>query len=321
MIEIPTLTADAARSQYLVPLPYTLPDHMDAEQWTRGTFSHRGRTIAYWLYLPKRTEDAPECPLVVMLHGCGQDAGDFAAGTQMHVHSGGAGVAVLYPEQAQWDNAYRCWNWYKPQHQARDGGEPALLAALALSVAREHRVDRSRMFVAGLSAGGAMADILGRGYPDIFAAVGVHSGLRAGAARDAMSALSVMRSGSPGAGGAAGRGCAVPTIVFHGDGDTTVHPGNGCAVVDAAVKAHESETLQALFPQATAGVSVRGRRFTRTVYQDGMGRCGAELWELHGTGHAWSGGDGQGSFTDTDGVDASAEMLRFFLAHPMPAVA
>ncbi len=321
MTEFPTITAESMRRARQVPLPDAGPDRMDPEQWIRGKFTHRGRTLAYWLCLPPRAEGAPPFPMVVMLHGCTQDAGDFAAGTQMHAHARDAGVAVLYPEQAQWENAHRCWNWFKPQHQGRDGGEPAVLAALALSIAQEYRMDRSRLFVAGLSAGGAMADILACSYPDVFAAVGVHSGLRAGAANDAMSALSVMRSGNPAPGGRAGRARAVPAIVFHGDGDTTVHPGNAGAVIDAAVKAHESETLRAMLPRAAAGVSAGGRRFTRTVYEDCTGRCGAELWELHGTGHAWSGGDGQGTFTDVDGVDASAEMLRFFLAHPMRPVA
>ncbi|RZI93073.1 MAG: PHB depolymerase family esterase [Variovorax sp.] len=278
------------------------------EQWTDGSFTHQGRTLAYKLYLPQRPAEAPAMPLVLMLHGCTQNPDDFAAGTQMNALARELGVAVLYPAQTQRANAQGCWNWFKPQHQQRGRGEPAVLAALTQSVMAQHGIDPARVYVAGLSAGGAMADILGRCYPDLFAGVGVHSGLPADAASDVMSAMSAMRSG-PATQGAHAKGMP-PLIVFHGDADATVSARNGDAVVAAAL-GHGNAA-----PQTTQGVSSKGQRFTRRVHPAAGERATVEHWQLHGAGHAWSGGSSRGSFTDPRGADASAEMLRFFLAHP-----
>lgn len=278
------------------------------EQWTDGSFTHQGRTLAYKLYVPPRPAQAPAMPLVLMLHGCTQNPDDFAAGTQMNALARELGVAVLYPAQTQRANAQRCWNWFKPQHQQRGRGEPAVLAALTQSVMATHGIDAARVYVAGLSAGGAMADILGRCYPDLFAGVGVHSGLVSGAATDVMSAMSAMHNG-PAAPGSPATGMP-PLIVFHGDADATVHARNGDAVVAAALGRNSTA------PQVTHGTSAGGQRFTRSVHAAVGDRAPVEHWQLHGAGHAWSGGSPRGSFTDSRGADASAEMLRFFLAHP-----
>ncbi|WP_404826445.1 extracellular catalytic domain type 1 short-chain-length polyhydroxyalkanoate depolymerase [Diaphorobacter aerolatus] len=198
----------------------------------------------------------------------------------------------------------RCWNWFKPQHQQRDRGEPALLVALTKSIVSDYDADPSRVYVAGLSAGGAMADVLGHCYPDVFAAVGVHSGVPAGAATDVVSALAAMRSGPAGHQSSGPRPVA-PTIVFHGDADKTVHERNGAAIVAAA---HSKSTTGDT-------TSVAGQHATRTVYAESGKKSTAEYWQLHGVGHAWSGGSAQGSYTHPGGVDASAEMLRFFMQH------
>jgi len=221
----------------------------------------------------------------------------------MNEHARECGAIVLYPEQAQRAHGQKCWNWFKPQHQQRGRGEPALLAALTQHIVAQQHADRHRVYVAGLSAGGAMADVLGHCYPDVYAAIGVHSGLPHGAAHDMMSALNVMKTGaSPVRPDAAAT--LRPTIVFHGDADTTVHARNGLAVLAGAAPGEVSE-----------GRSPSGRRFTRTLYPASAGRGDAEHWRLHAAGHAWSGGSAQGSYTQPDGVDASREMLRFFLAH------
>ncbi|MDQ0017412.1 poly(hydroxyalkanoate) depolymerase family esterase [Variovorax boronicumulans] len=286
--------------------PMPSPDAFgEPEQWVKGTFSHQGRTIDYMLFVPASAANQPLTPrpLVVMLHGCTQGAADFAAGTRMNDHARESGVIVLYPEQAQRVHGQKCWNWFKTQHQQRDRGEPALLAALTQHVAAQQHADRARVYVAGLSAGGAMADVLGHCYPDIFAAIGVHSGLPHGAAHDMLSALHAMRTGVPEApSGAAAT--PQPIIVFHGDADTTVHVNNGMAILAGATPGEVSE-----------GQSPAGRRFTRTLYPASEGRGEAEHWRLHAAGHAWSGGSAQGSYTQPDGIDASREMLRFFLAH------
>lgn len=286
------------------------------EQWTSHSFSHQGRTLSYRLYVPPRpagTALAPR-PLVLMLHGCTQDPDDFAAGTRMNRLARAEGAVVVYPAQTRHANAQGCWNWFKPQHQQRGRGEPALLAALTQSVMKRQGIDPARVYVAGLSAGGAMADILGHAYPDVFAAVGVHSGLAAGSAKDLVSALAAMRSGAQGASAREGRRPAV--IVFHGSADTTVHPRNGEAVMNAV----HGPTPARGESQPTDGTSAGGRTFTRTAHPGSDGQGATEHWLLHGAGHAWAGGSAEGSYTDATGPDASAEMLRFFLSHPMPGV-
>ena len=283
------------------------------EQWLDGTFTDRGRTLTYKLYLPPQIHQAQPRPMVVMLHGCTQDAQDFAAGTQMNVQARAQGVMVLYPEQSERDNPKKCWNWFTPQNQQRDRGEPAVLAALTLSIAASHPVDRARIYVAGLSAGGAMADILGSTYPELFAAVGVHSGLPRGCATNVVSALTIMKIGCPTHAESTASDPMPPTIVFHGDADSTVHVSNGIAIVDAALKARGAQDTEAL---PTEGQSAQGQNYSQTVYRDSAGRAIVEYWQLHGAGHAWSGGNQEASYTDPAGVDASAQMLRFFLENP-----
>jgi len=301
---------DAARPAGHPQADTSAPGHFaGAEQWLRASHSHQGRQLAYRLYVPPaQAAHAGPRPLILMLHGCTQDADDFAAGTRMNALARDAGVLVLYPEQVQRANAQKCWNWFKTQHQQRGRGEPELLASLTRQVMAQYGVDASRVYVAGLSAGGAMADILGRAYPELFAAVGVHSGLATGAASDLPSALAAMRSGAP-AGQASGLALR-PIIVFHGDADSTVHPANGAAVAGAARGSSPGQT--------TADRAPGGQRFTRTVYGAGSSAAAVEYWQLQGAGHAWSGGSAAGSYTAPGGVDASAEMLRFFLAHRQP---
>ncbi|ANN77923.1 alpha/beta hydrolase family esterase [Bordetella flabilis] len=301
------------------PAPSTVvADAPEAERWIDGSFAHQGRKLTYKLYLPPSSAAMAPTPrpMVVMLHGCTQGAADFATGTRMHALARDLGVVVLYPEQDRRANPQKCWNWFKPQHQQRGRGEPAVLAALTQSIAAEYGVDTDRVFVAGLSAGGAMAEIVGRCYPDVFAAVGVHSGLPAGSATDVMTALAAMRGASAAPTKRQIDAAVPPTIVFHGDADTVVHVNNGAAIVEAARKANGTEAAGPGPASQGEGQSSRGQRYTRRVYNDAEGRGKTEYWLLHGAGHAWSGGDAQGSYTDPAGVDASAEMLRFFLAHP-----
>ncbi len=278
----------------------------DDPRFTSGTFALAGDQRDYKLYIPSSAGAHP-LPLVVMLHGCTQDPDDFAAGTRMNAAAEAQGFYVLYPAQSTRMNPQGCWNWFKHTHQQRGRGEPALIAGMVQDLLGKHAIDADRVFVAGLSAGGAMAAILGETYPDVFAAVGVHSGLAAGAAADLPAALSAMR----GAGAApAGKASGIPTIVFHGDGDTTVSPANGQHVIAASVGARASGAAQP--SDATAGL-----RSTRRVYRDpASDRVMAEHWLVHGAGHAWSGGSAQGSYTEARGPDATGEMLRFFLEHP-----
>ena len=259
----------------------------------------------YRLYIPARQSDGP-MPLIVMLHGCTQTPEDFALGTGMNRLAEEFGCLVAYPAQTSAANAQKCWNWFRPEDQHRDRGEPALIAGLTRAILHDHPADPARIYIAGLSAGGAAAAIIAAAYPDLFSAVGVHSGLAAGAAQDVASAFAAMRTGAAGQ----PQRSAIPTIVFHGLADTTVHPDNGAAVANQALK-----TLPKLQRTTVKGTSTGGTTYRQTRHAGPEDRSMVEHWEISGAGHAWAGGDAQGSHTDPKGPDASREMLRFFLQH------
>jgi poly(hydroxyalkanoate) depolymerase family esterase len=280
-----------------------------AGQVLEGRWTGAAGVLDYRLYLPR--EHRAGMPVVVMLHGCTQSAEDFARGTRMDTLADELGFVVFYPRQTQAANMQKCWNWFKPGDQERDRGEPALIAGATRQVLAEHGGDGARVYVAGLSAGGAAAAIMAARYPDLFAAVGVHSGLACGSARDLPSALSAMRSGGRAANGRGER--FVPVITFHGDQDHTVNEANSREIVAAASGAAEA-TLTA---RVESGRAPGGRAYRREVSQDAQGRVLIEQWTVHGSGHAWSGGDAAGSYTDPQGPDASREMLRFFLTHSL----
>ena len=295
--------ADFARSSRVAP-----SGGSESAQAAFVSGRHGGAGLAgrdYKLFIPSGSGSRP-MPLVVMLHGCTQDPDDFAAGTRMNELAQAQGFLVLYPAQSQRANPQRCWNWFKSNHQGRGRGEPELLAGMVRDVMSRHSIDPDRVFVAGLSAGGAMAAILAAAYPELFAAVGVHSGLAPGAARDVQSAFQAMKEGAARKAGA----IPIPTIVFHGDRDSTVNPANGRQVIEAATPAGGTSTEREELP-------ARGRRkVTREVHRDPAGAVTMEHWSVHGSPHAWSGGSTRGSYTDPEGPDASGEMLRFFLEHP-----
>jgi poly(hydroxyalkanoate) depolymerase family esterase len=219
---------------------------------------------------------------------------------------------VVYPAQPVAANAARCWNWFRPGDQRRGQGEPSLIAGITQQVMRDYAVDPQRVYIGGLSAGGAAAAVMGATYPDLYAAIGVHSGLACGAAVDIPSAFAAMRQGGSGAARSgdlsAEPGLDVPTIVFHGDQDNTVHPRNG----DHVIAQRKTATLQKTIHR---GQAPGGHAYTRTIHADATGRAMLEHWEIHCAGHAWSGGSTAGSYTDPHGPDAAREMLRFFLEH------
>ena len=265
---------------------------------------------SYKLYVPSTYAGKP-MPLIVMLHGCKQNPDDFAAGTRMNELAERDGFLVAYPAQTARENGANCWNWFEPAQQARDGAEPSIIAGIVDAIGASHEVDASRVFVAGLSAGAAMAVILGATYPEVFAGVGAHSGLPVGAAHDVPTAFSAM-AGRRARSRNSVRGVGVPTIVFHGDADTTVASSNGQAIVEEAIAAFaRSETT--LRKVSGDGPARDGANWSTTNYVDAVGRHRVEAWTVRGGAHTWFGGSPEGSYTDAGGPDASAEMVRFFL--------
>lgn len=277
-----------------------------------GSFTCAAGSRDYRLYVPASAQEGVT-GLVVMLHGCTQTPEDFAAGTGMNALAEQHRLVVLYPQQSRGHNAQSCWNWFSRGDQRRDRGEPAILAGMTRETIARHGIPEGRVFVAGLSAGAAMAVILGETYPDLFAAVGAHSGLPMGAASDVPSAFAAMAGQEPA--GRSARPAAnddaapVRTIVFHGSADATVHPSNGERIARAALDRGPRQAVQTE-DRGSAG----GRAFRRSTTLGEGGTGIVEHWIVEGMGHAWSGGQPGGSYTDAQGPDASAEMIRFFLA-------
>jgi poly(hydroxyalkanoate) depolymerase family esterase len=290
--------------------PPVFSEAADATRFLAATFSNQAGTRPYKLYVPSGYHGQP-VPLIVMLHGCTQSPDDFAAGTRMNEAAEEQTCLVAYPAQTGTANSSKCWNWFNTGDQHRDCGEPSLIAGITREVMQRYAVDERRVYVAGMSAGGAAAAIMGACYPDLYAAIGVHSGLACGAARDLNSAFEAMRHGSH-APATTGARHSPPAIVFHGDRDATVHPSNGDAVIA------QSAPDAGLDSRVQEGRAPGGHAYTRTLFLGRNGAVALEQWVIHGAGHAWAGGSPAGSYTDPHGPDATREMLRFFLEHPRP---
>ncbi len=307
-----------------------------------GTFTwqqHHGSagSLRFKTYVPASCRGRV-VPLLVMLHGCRQNPDDFATGTGMNALADRHGFIVAYPEQPTRANGSSCWNWFEPRHQRRDGGEPELIVGIVQQIAAQQslaqgQVDATRVYVAGLSAGAAMALILAHTHAELFAGIGVHSGLPYAVAHDVGSAFAAMSRGSARRNGApapasstpAGGRRSVPTIVFHGDRDRTVDVSNASVIVAETSRAFESRRGHPLRRVVAQRGSAGGREFTRTEYRDdeggaseGAGGVLMEEWRIAGAGHAWSGGNAAGSFADAQGPDASSAMVDFFLRHNNP---
>ena len=291
----------------------------------------------YFVYTPPTYHVATAVPLLVMLHGCTQTAADFAGGTRMNQLAEQYGFIVVYPQQTRTSNRTLCWNWFKPSNQIRDRGEPAIIAQMVQAVKQntaQWTIDSNRVYVAGASAGAAMAVILGATYADTFAAIGVHSGVEYQAVTNMISGFKVMHRGGPdpvkqGLSAYEAMGNhkrIVPTIVFHGTHDRTVAPVNGDQVVQQWMQtnnlaSHGLYVADFKHPTITASGQVPGgHSYTVHTWKDHTGNEVQAYWKIHGMGHAWSGGSSTGSYTDPRGPSASEAMYQFFMNHPMAVV-
>jgi poly(hydroxyalkanoate) depolymerase family esterase len=292
-----------------VPVP-------DGAAYLARTFACASGSRDYKVYVPSH-KDRRKLPLLIMLHGCTQNPDDFAMGTGMNRLAEEHGFIVAYPGQPTSANQTACWNWFHVTNQMHDSGEPSIIAGITRTVMVEFDIDSERVYVAGLSAGGAMAAIMGATYPELYAATGIHSGLAYGSASDLASAYAAMRGTASLAASAQrkshikGANSHVRTIVFHGASDQTVHPSNGEMILAEARVGLAGTALETQHDGFTGG-----RAYTRTVIADARGLHHAEYWAIEGLGHAWSGGSPEGSHTDQHGPEASREMLRFFLGTP-----
>ena len=305
---------------------------VSAGTWQQYAYNGPAGSRPYFVYTPANYQVGTAVPLIVMLHGCTQTPADFAAGTQMDQLADQKDFIVVYPQQTSTYNQNSCWNWYDPTHQSRGSGEPAIIAAITQTVEQNTSlwtIDTRRVFVAGLSAGAAMSVIVGATYPDIFAGIGVHSGLEYKAASTLVDALTAMRQGGPDPmqqGQVAYQAMStqarmVPTIVFQGTGDYTVYPINGDQVIQQWMQTDHlasNNTYNASFtnPSSTTNGQVSGgHSYTVYTWNDNSGNEVQEYWKVNGMGHAWSGGSTSGSYTDPQGPGASQAMYDFFMRH------
>jgi poly(hydroxyalkanoate) depolymerase family esterase len=285
-------------------------------KFVEAVYTNATGSRAYKLYIPSSYQ-GQALSLIVMLHGGTQTPDDFAAGTRMNLIAEEQTCLVVYPAQPSHANPAKCWNWFRADDQRRGRGEPSLIAGVTRQDMHDYSVDPQRVYVGGLSAGAAAAAVMGATYPDLYAAIGVHSGLACGVADDLISAFTAMRQGSSRDSSPSDEDTDiledqlpfVPTIVFHGDRDNIVHPRNADHVISCSLRASKWQK------KVERGCVPDGHAYTRTIHTDANGRAMLEQWCIHGAGHAWSGGSPAGSYTDPRGPDAAREMLRFFRNH------
>ncbi len=280
-------------------------DVSDGGRFINASYTHSaGSAHRYKLYIPSCYQ-GQSLPLIVMLHGCTQNPDDFAAGTGANALAEEHQCFVVYPAQAPSANRSKCWNWFKTVDQERGQGEPAMIAGLTKEIINTYNIDKKQVYIAGLSAGGAMALVMANTYSDIYSAAGIHSGLPYKAAQDVTSALTIMKSGKAPSNMPLSEK-NIPLIVFHGDRDATVHPSHGEHIVKQSTIYNKEMLVE-------NGSVLNGYPYTRTMYHDHSGKVNLEYWQIHGAGHAWSGGSSKGSYTDVKGPNATKEMIRFFL--------
>jgi poly(hydroxyalkanoate) depolymerase family esterase len=285
-----------------------------------GAIEHgQRRELDYRLYLPSGSSARGSLPLIVMLHGCKQDSLTFAEGTRMNALAEECRFAVLYPQQCLRSNPLRCWNWFESASLA-GAGEAALIAHLIVQVTERRPIDPRRVYLVGMSAGGAMACVLAVRHSRLFAACATHSGVMYGAAHSPLQALAAMQSGATAASLEASRrmmreagesAVMVPTLVIHGEQDTTVNPANAQQIIDEL-------KFRAEFIDPAGGTLLASEELCidagRGYRQQDYTRQGSLVLRkilISGLAHAWSGGDDRLEFNAAAGPAASRLVVDF----------
>lgn len=322
-------------SLIFVSLCLLLPAAARAGSWKSGTVTNPSGSRSYKLWIPDGYTGKTRLPLVLMLHGCTQTPDDFATATRMNEVADKNNFLVVYPEEPAAANPLKCWNWFDSLHQSRGQGEPSLLAEVVEKVRADYRVDARRVFVAGFSAGAAMAVIMGAVYPELFAAIGVNSGLAYKAATNLNEARAAMAQG---AGDAVHLGQLayqamgdskhmMRLILFQGAQDSIVAPANAVQVIaqwaqtnDYVDDGRDNDSVDDVADKTTDSVTAPGSyAYKKYIYNDRHGKPLMERWIVRELKHAWSGGTGGASYTDPKAPDAGQEMWRFFReSRPLP---
>lgn len=298
--------------------------------WMNGTAKSSAGAIDYKLWVPTLYRKDKPAPLVLMLHGCMQNAEELAALSGMNELADKENFLVVYPQQTASANPLRCWNWFDPKNQERDVGEPSLIAAAVRDVRVSHSVDAKRIYVVGISAGGAMAAVMATAYSESFAAIGVIAGPEYKAATSVEGGLAAMKVGGPdpnqqglAAYQAIQKGATtkkrVPLINFQGSKDPYVNPVNSDQLIaqwaqtnDLLDDGKDNDSVTAKSSTETKGAVPNGYSYTKYSYRDTKGRLLMERWIVEGLGHAWPGSTATNRFADAKGPDATAEIWRFF---------
>jgi len=262
-------------------------------------------------------------PLVVALHGCTQSADTFRQLTNWDRLAEAKNFIVVFPQQDANANYLRCWNFFLPADMNRGAGEPALIAGITRWVQQHYSVDAHRIYVAGLSAGGAMSSVMAATYPDLYAAAGIGSGCEYAATATCAGYRSAdpVQAGRQAYSAMGSRARAMPVVVFQGDQDTTVPPINAQQLVQQWQTSDglaAKVSIQSAPTSITGGAVTGGHPYAVYHYDGGHGHELIQLWLVHGMGHAWAGGSVSQPYSDPSGPDETAAMYAFFATHPMP---
>jgi poly(hydroxyalkanoate) depolymerase family esterase len=309
----------------LLPLAPKLAHARDGT-WQEFVYTGPAGSRPYFVYTPTNYLPGTPVPLIFMLHGCTQDAADFAAGTRMNELADAHQFIVVYPQQTTLNNPTTCWNWSVPTNQVRDSGEPAILAGIVKTVEQDTShwtIDRRRIFVAGASAGAVMSVILGATYPDLFAAIGVAAGVEYPAGATSTDGLDPIQAGEKAYQAMGPYARVVPTITFQGSADPVVSPINGDLVVQQWMATDRLASQGRYDPrfanpsQVITGNPPLSHPYIERSWNDSTGQQVQEYWVAIGASHVWTGGSPNGTFTDPLGPSISSILYRFFLKHPM----